>query len=150
VEEGTGIVPFVSAVLKNRKFPQQAIEQAIKTAISAMAANGIVAMGDICNTAHTAAAKRNSNMRFRNFLEVSGFVDSNAQQRIAEIKKLRDAFEESSIVPHAPYSVSASLMKLIADEKEKFVSIHFRESEEEEKFFAGNASEFEKLYAQLG
>src|SRR5690606_19893728 len=58
VEEGTGIVPFVSAVLKNRKFPQQAIEQAIKTAISAMAANGIVAMGDICNTAHTAAAKR--------------------------------------------------------------------------------------------
>jgi cytosine/adenosine deaminase-related metal-dependent hydrolase len=150
IEEGTGIVPFVTEVLKNRKFPQEEIEQAISTAIAAMEASGIVAMGDICNTTHTAAAKRKSNIRFRNFLEVSGFVDDNAQQRIAEIKKLRNAFEDSYIVPHAPYSVSASLMKLIADEKEKFVSIHFRESEEEEKFFAGNASEFEKLYAQLG
>src|SRR5690606_1198794 len=107
-----------------------------------MEACGIVAMGDICNTTHTAKAKQKSSIRFRNFLEVSGFVDGSAQQRLNEIKQLRTAFDESSIVPHAPYSVSATLMKLIAAERENFVSIHFRESTEEEKFFLGEPSRF--------
>ena len=44
--------------------------------------NGIVAVGDIGNTADTAEVKSKSKIRWQNFVEVLGFTDEKADENI--------------------------------------------------------------------
>lgn len=155
VREGTGLVEFVIKVVSDRMQPEVEILKAIETAENEMISNGIVAVGDICNNVLTISQKQRRRIQYYNFIEVSGWVPSIAQSRIQGANELLEKFsmlnEQYSIVPHASYSVSEELWKLIMPfYKNRVVSIHNQESESEDLFFLEGKGDFLRLYESLG
>jgi aminodeoxyfutalosine deaminase len=155
IPEHTGLVPFIFSILQNRFADEEQIEAAIYKAIHAMQANGIVAVGDICNTIYSLAAKQNSNLYYHNFIEVSGFHPSVANNRWQQIQPVYEQFlhsfpAQTSLVPHAPYSTSLQLLTLInTHNKHTLSSIHMQESADENLFFQQAEGSFTRLYKQL-
>jgi cytosine/adenosine deaminase-related metal-dependent hydrolase len=155
IPQGTGLVDFVLAVVKQRHFPEEEILTAISTAEAEMKEAGMVAVGDICNTVYTIAQKSKSQLHYHNFIEASGWLPQVANTRLDSAKKLLESFANlegspSSIVPHAPYSVSAELWQQLKPLfKNNVVSIHNQESAEEDLLFAGNAGDFTRMYQLL-
>ena len=159
IPEGTGLVPFVSQVMANRGRPEEEILDAIESDGYAMRANGIVAVGDICNTPFTLDHKKNSDLLYYNFIEVAGFDPAAAESRFAQATELAGHFRNEtdagqnarvSIVPHSPYSVSAALWKLITHEPaNRVMSIHNQEDPAENEFFRSKTGAFLDLYAKM-
>ena len=59
--------------------------------------------------------------------------------------------EANSIVPHAPYSVSGALFRMIADfPGNHLLTIHNQESEAENEFYEAGKGDFLRLYDMLG
>lgn len=153
IPEQTGIVDFAGNVVSTRqKFSPEQIEEAARKADQLMWKNGIVAVGDICNTNHTIDIKSKSNMFYHSFIELIGLNPEKSEPIFSSGKQLLAEFKEkklsASLAPHAPYSVSTELMNLIAGEK-RICSIHNQESEEENKFFKNKSGDFLKLYHRL-
>lgn len=154
VPPGTGMVPFLLAIMSQRNNKPHQIADAIAQAESEMLSSGIVAVGDICNTDHTINHKLRGGMYYRNFIEVSGFTGAAAgvrfQNAIALLKALKPT-GPSAIVPHAPYSVSPELFELVAEQSAgQIITMHNQESQAENEFFQSGNSEMRKLYAAIG
>jgi aminodeoxyfutalosine deaminase len=153
----TGLVNFILQILKLRG-PSNLKEEAMQAAAAEIYNSGIVAVGDICNTTDTIAIKKDSNIYWHNFVEVSGFVDAMAQKKIEDIIVIATSFEtelnnkmQTSIVPHAAYSVSKTLFEYInQNAKNKTLSIHNQETKTENEFFTHRTGDFLKLYENLG
>ncbi len=92
ITEKTGLVDFVIAVMQKRGLPQEAILDAIANAEADMLQNGIVAVGDICNTANTLAQKQKGNLAYYNFIEASGFVPAFAEARFTQAEEIFGQF----------------------------------------------------------
>lgn len=155
IEKMTGLKQFVQSVMGNREEQQERIEQAIIDAESEMIENGIVAVGDICNTSDTLKQKSRNRLYYHSFIELSGFVPASANARFVRGKDLlqqfREAQQPSSLVPHAPYSVSQPLLEMICGfETDGILTMHNQESEEESAFFQNKTGAFLDLYQQLG
>jgi aminodeoxyfutalosine deaminase len=188
--EGSGLVDFLSAVIRGRGQAGEAdgtggaaggtggaaggtvsggsgaaaggvvsAEAAIAAAEQEMLDGGIVAVGDICNTTDTIPQKANARLFYHNFIETMGFIDGGAANRFAHSVGVFNAFaeayaipiESNSIVPHAPYSVSAALFRLIAGfPGNHLLTIHNQESEAENEFLLGGKGDFLRLYQLLG
>ncbi|MES2836394.1 MAG: amidohydrolase family protein [Bacteroidota bacterium] len=140
--EKKGLHEFIKEIEALKQPASAEIEEAINTAYQKMYANGIVAVGDICNTNDTLNVKLKSQIYFHNFVEVFAFHPDRAEAAFAKGKKVYDTFIENklnaSIVPHAPYSVSDKLWKLITDlatENNSILSIHNQENEDENLLF---------------
>ncbi|OFY56773.1 MAG: hypothetical protein A2X22_00840 [Bacteroidetes bacterium GWF2_49_14] len=134
IPENTGLTEFVTSVTKNRNIDPEELRSAILNADNAMQSEGIVAVGDISNTANTAEIKKTSPIRYHTFLEIYGFDPITAQSRFNEVLNLSSLiFNLSSLSPHAPYSVGTTLWQLLRDHPEltRRISIHHAESEEE-------------------
>jgi cytosine/adenosine deaminase-related metal-dependent hydrolase len=150
----TGMVKFLMAVMSGRNVPLAQQYEAMQAQEENMKKKGIVAVGDICNTDHTLEVKRHNNLYYHNFIEVTGFINSAAASRFAQAEKVFASFNQlgqrSSIVPHAPYSVSDKLFELV-DEFDKYsiLSIHNQESEAESEFFMTGKGGFLELYQFL-
>jgi aminodeoxyfutalosine deaminase len=157
IAKHTGIVNFILEILALRG-PSAEKETAMNNACTEMYNAGINAVGDICNTADTFTHKINNPLYWHNFLEISGFLDFNAAEKLAAIKNIEKEFinagikkHQLSIVPHAPYSVSQSLFKLINNKSTgKIISMHNQESDAENNFFLQKKGDFLKLYHKLG
>jgi aminodeoxyfutalosine deaminase len=135
------------------------IPEAIAAGEQEMLDNGIVAVGDICNTADTVTQKALGRLYYHNFIETMGFIEQGAAARFAHSLGVFNAFakayqlpiESNSIVPHAPYSVSAALFKLIAGFPGNYLlTIHNQESEAENEFQLTGKGDFLRLYETLG
>jgi aminodeoxyfutalosine deaminase len=156
IPTNTGMVDFILAVLQGRATANEIIEEAIAKAEQQMMHNGIVAVGDICNTANTIVQKLNNNLHYTNFIEVSGFVHDAAQQRFDDGKLVQQQFLQNNlnatIVPHAPYSTSAALHQLIYNHNTSnaVTSLHYNESEAEKAFMINGSGDFLRLYQSLG
>jgi cytosine/adenosine deaminase-related metal-dependent hydrolase len=155
VERGTGLVEFLIKVVSNRNAVKEKIEEAIINADDEMHENGIVAVGDICNSTDTIFQKQKSKIEYRNFVEVLGFNEQSEerfQNYINVYNTYCDAgFEKNtSIVPHAPYTVSNSMFNLINNfSADKIISIHNQETLAEDELYRTKAGEFLKLYQFL-
>jgi len=157
IPEKTGLVGFVSLIMKERDRAEAGeILEAMEGAEKEMRAAGIVAVGDICSGPASIEVKKNSVLCWRNFVEVTGFTDSNAALRLDRSEKLLDAFssslpfQSSVLSPHAPYSVSVSLMKRINERTAgQVITIHNQESAEENKLFREGTGGFHSLYQDL-
>ena len=105
----TGLSEFVKQIVPKRVAPPEIIEAAIEAAENEMYNNGIVAVGDICNTADTIAAKTKSKLAYYNFVEIYGLDPLLAAQKMNEGLLLQAQYEavhlKAVVVPHAPYSV---------------------------------------------
>lgn len=153
IPEKTGLIDFVFSVVTQRHFPKEEIQEAIKTAENEMIQNGIVAVGDICNNLHSLPQKQQKNLHYYNFIEASGWLPTMATQRFEGTRLNHDIFSKiapSSIVPHAPYSVSDQLWELIKPfYKNKTVTIHNQESASEDEFFIQNSGDFVRMYEMM-
>ena len=156
IPEQTGMVDFILQIMQNRNSAVEIIQEAIEKAEDEMIANGIVAVGDICNTTNTINQKKKGRLYYQNFIEISGFVPQSAHQRfnlgLETHKKFANYFpENTTLVPHASYSVSPNLFELISDfSSNKISTIHSQESKEENHFFEQGDGDFRRLYKALG
>jgi cytosine/adenosine deaminase-related metal-dependent hydrolase len=154
IPKKTGLKSFVSSIMNLRTDEMDVIEVGMQKAEEEMIANGIVAVGDICNTSNSLIQKNKNKLYYQNFIELSGFVPESARQRFESGVHIWESFvnanQPASLVPHAPYSVSDELMKLIVSfEQNQILSIHNQESEEENNFFQNKSGAFLELYKQL-
>lgn len=149
----SGMLAFLMSVMNNRKEKDEHIFSAIIEADNEMNRNGIVAVADICNTDHTMHQKRNSTVYYHNFIEATGFIDASAPARFNAAVELYNRFADigvSSIVPHAPYSVSNTLFSLINNfRKDSLLTMHNQESLAENEFFLHAKGDLLKLYASI-
>lgn len=155
IPQHSGLVSFVQNIIKNRAADSREVLAAMQQADLSMYQNGIVAVGDIANQVESKLVKLKSALYYHTFIEAMGFNPAKAAQIIHQAKQLKADFEplSASIVPHAPYSVSADLFKLIhqnALETAGLLSIHNQETSAENQFFENKSGDFLKLYAFLG
>ena len=152
VPEGTGLPAFLQAVMEQRELPAaDAAQEAMDKAAAAMQAEGVVAVGDICNTAASLPVKTRPGIYWHNFVECMGFADAAAPRRLEHSLAVLAAFRErglpSSLVPHAPYSVSETLFRLIAAlENNSPISLHNQESASEDLLYRSKTGAFLDFY----
>ena len=156
IDPHTHLVPFLLEVVSKRNFPEEEIHKAIRNAIIEMENDGIIGVGDICNTAVTAAYKESGKIQWRNFIEVLSFTDAKAKENLSRYLQVLDQFEKmspgiSSLSPHAPYSISKVSFNMINDATpNKTISIHNQETNAENELYQTGKGEFLKLYAHFG
>jgi len=158
VDTGTGLIPFISSVVKYRDFPEDQILDAIKAADQEMYDEGIVAVGDISNKTDTAATKAKSKINYYTFVEMFDFMQS--EMTDDTIDQYKEVFEghsdqngnKKSFVPHAPYSVSEGLFEYIRNEnyQQDTISIHNQETEAEQELFKTKTGDFLEFYDGFG
>ena len=157
--EGTGLVDFVSLIMRLRGEDPEVIGQAITAAEQEMLDNGIVACGDICNTTDSLPVKTEGRMFYHNFIETMGFLETGAASRFAGSLRVFNTFGEAytypieacSIVPHAPYSVSPVLLNMVTNfPGNRLLTIHNQETEAENEFSLTGNGDFLRLYELLG
>ena len=157
----TGLIDFLCSVVTKRGFDPAIIQQEIEKAEEEMYNNGIVAVGDIGNTADTALIKSKSNIRWQNFVEILGFYDEKAEATMEQYRTIANDLEDSlrtsyiahrtSLVPHAPYSVSAKTFQLINEAtKGEIISIHNQENPAEDELYKTGGGDFLKLFNVFG
>ena len=154
IPEKTGLVDFILKVVFERHFEEAEIFAAIKNAENEMLQNGIVAVGDICNNTFTIPQKSQQQLRYYNFIEASGFTNEGAETRFRRsidfYKQYAALFPENSIVPHAPYSVSPAMFRMINDfPNNKVVSIHNQETAAENELFKNKQGNFLQMYQKM-
>jgi cytosine/adenosine deaminase-related metal-dependent hydrolase len=156
IPEKTGLVDFVFSVVTQRHFPDEETLYAICRAEDEMLANGIVAVGDICNNTLTLQQKKKERIAYHNFIEVSGWIPQIAQQRFERSKEILASFKtleraSSSLSPHAPYSVSNDLWNLISSYfKDNTITIHNQETDFEDALFKNGEGDFLRMYSKMG
>jgi cytosine/adenosine deaminase-related metal-dependent hydrolase len=179
----TGLIEFLCTVVTKREaqapsqpppkgegFEDPSIRKmhAIVEAEKEMFNNGIVAVGDIGNTADTANTKSTSKIYWQNFVEVLGFTDERAEENIAYYKTVAQTFEDTlsksdtwhltpgtryrtSLVPHAPYSISPKTFRLINEAtKGQIISIHNQEHPAEDELYKTGGGDYLKLFKIFG
>jgi cytosine/adenosine deaminase-related metal-dependent hydrolase len=155
IKQHTGLVNFIMDVQKHRQTDKSAIIEAAFKADDEMYENGIVAVGDISNTNNSIGVKESSRLYYHTFIETFGFLPSRAEETFNNALELLKEFKPMpvSITPHAPYSVSKELFKLIRDycsTGQNLVSIHNQECEDENKFYRYKLGSFLDMYAAFG
>lgn len=152
----SGLVPFLMSVPKLREANYQIIQTAIQEAANELFQSGTVAVGDICNNTTIIELKKNLPLHFYNFIEAIGVQDSNAEARYNLYYNVYNLFQKelslqsNAIVPHAPYSVSISLLQLINKESAgKTCCIHNQESLDETKWFLNKEGDLLNLFNEL-
>lgn len=153
VAEKTGLTNFIKSILRQRQQPDEIVINAVQKADEEMYANGIVAVGDISNVLISKDVKLRSKIYYHTFIEVFGF-NRPSEPIITEGMRLKNEFLplKSSIVPHAPYSVSTELFKEIRAlaTKNDLQSIHNQETIGENELFETGIGKFADFFAELG
>lgn len=158
VDTGTGLIPFISAVVQFRDFPEIEITKAIRQADQEMYDAGIVAVGDISNKTDTAAQKAVSPIHYYTFVEMFDFLSENMtdgefEKYIAVYNTLdSENGNKKSVVPHAPYTVSEKLFQKInkINRIGQTVSIHNQETPSENELFESGKGELLDFYKNIG
>jgi aminodeoxyfutalosine deaminase len=157
IPEKQGLVNFVSSIVSVRRQPKEIILEAIIAAESEMSKQGIVGVGDICNSGDTIQLKSEKHLDYYNFIEVLGWAPNLALERYETARKLEQLFITSgsdpgkiSVSPHAPYSVSDDLWKLILpDFTGKTITIHNQESAAENEYFRFSTGDLTRMYSLM-
>lgn len=160
IPEQTGLVDFVFKVVTERHFDEEEILDAIGNAENEMLANGTVAVGDICNNLYTLPQKSKARLAYYNFIETSGWLPAIAETRFQRSATFYQVFQQlqapsgesgtrlqTSLSPHAPYSVSDALWKLIQPHfAGKTITIHNQETAFEDELFVQGKGDFTRMY----
>ena len=156
IESGTGLIDFLIKVVSLRASVKEEMEVAIQAADKEMYNNGIVAVGDISNTTDSLQTKLKSKLHYHNFIEVLGFTEEKATTALEPYLNVYKTFcdagfdEHTSIVPHAPYTISKGMFKLINDLSQgKIISIHNQECLAEDELYQTKTGDFFRLYHHL-
>ena len=157
----TGLIEFLCSVVTKRDFSPEIIQQEIANAEKEMYDNGTVAVGDIGNTADTDEVKSKSKIRWQNFVEVLSFTDEKAEENFNHYKGVADKLDaalstsdiphRTSLVPHAPYSISPKTFQMINEAtKGQVISIHNQEHPAEDKLYKTGGGDYLRLFKIFG
>ena len=155
---GTGLIEFIKTVVSQRDVEPEVIHEAIRQADQVMQEEGIVAVGDICNTADTFAIKHTSPIHYYSFVEMFDFLQEELAQNTHDqyasvyVQAPGENGNRKAAVPHAPYSVSPQLFGLInaLNTEPGSVSIHNQETPAENELFLSGTGAFIDLYEGFG
>ena len=147
----TGLQEFVKQIVSLRKVEEHVIEDAIEKAEAEMIANGIVAVGDISNTLDTLAQKAKYNLAYYTFVELYDLDPTRSYDKMIAGIEIQKAFQDNciraSLVPHAPYSVTNNLWKLLSSHfGSHTISMHNQETPDENDFFKTKTGSFLGMY----
>jgi len=152
----SGLGEFLLQLQNIRKKDPDEILSAARSADREMYKAGIVLCADICNNPGTFSIKKNSPVKYFNFLETFAMNPAMAEASIASISKLAEESEQSgipfSIVPHTVYSVSRRLFSLLKEKTaaNRVTSIHFMETESEELFLTDHSGPLAEAFKKAG
>ncbi len=157
----TGLIEFLCSVVTKRGFSREIIDQEIIRAEKEMTDNGIVAVGDIGNTADTAMVKSKSRIRWQNFVEVLSFTDEKAQENFSHYSQVGEEMKmalkdnplghRTSLVPHAPYSISPDTFRMINEATAgQVISIHNQEHPAEDELYKTGGGAYLRFFKIFG
>lgn len=157
IKQHTGIVDFGLNVIKHRNdLPAGVQLEYMQQADKEMQAQGIVAVGDISNTTQSLPVKQSSSVHYHTFVELIALNPERAHLVFDAGKNILAQFEAAgqaaSLAPHAPYSTSLELIRLISDHCHRIkkpTSIHNQESKAENEFFEKGTGDYLRLYSSL-
>ncbi len=146
--EQTGLPDFIAQITKQREVSLASIQESIATADKQMQDNGIVAVGDISNTADTFVLKSGSPIHYHTFIELFAIDAKKAEAVFQQGLELKQQCQTPlSIVPHSTYSVSKSLFKKIKQHNSgEIICLHNQETSTEDALFKEGIG---TLYEQL-
>lgn len=140
IPEKSGLAQFLSLFRSGRDADTAIIKHYASVTDDDMFRDGTLLCADICNTTNTFEIKKNSRIKYINLLEVFGIDPGKAGRRIDEIKAIAGIAASQgmaySIVPHAAYSISLTLFRLLHAEtiSNRITSMHFMETRAEKQF----------------
>ncbi|MFN5346591.1 MAG: amidohydrolase family protein [Bacteroidota bacterium] len=119
----------------------------------AMYDEGVVAIGDISNSAISIDVKKKSGIHYHTFVEVMGMSDALAESRFENGVQLLNRFVENdlssvSLALHAPYSISKKLIQLVNTylKSNSPSSIHINESDDELVFCKSKVGQLKEVF----
>jgi cytosine/adenosine deaminase-related metal-dependent hydrolase len=121
-----------------------------------MRREGIVAVGDICNTPASFGVKRESAMDYHSFIEVAGLPRQVTEKRKATAAVLLHEAAQAGLAatptPHAPYSMNDALFAFAVDaaQQQGILSLHNQESDAENVLFRQGGGALQALFASMG
>jgi len=147
----TGLQEFVKQIVGLRKVEDAIIQEAIITAEKEILENGIVAVGDISNTIDSLAQKEKQKLAYYNFIEIYDLDPTRAPEKIKAGLEIQAQFQNNglraALVPHAPYSCTFALLKLLAAHFDAHtISMHNQETQDENIFFENKTGSFLGMY----
>lgn len=156
----TGLIPFLQQVTFHRNdFSEEQKKVARHEAYQELIRSGVVAVGDIANGTDTLDLRLLDGLHMHTFVECIGFTEAHAEQRLAHSVQVRDTFAaqalqwkrlKQSVVPHAPYSVSEPLFRLIDALDPEVLSIHNQETAAENDFYRDGSGAVNTLLQGFG
>jgi cytosine/adenosine deaminase-related metal-dependent hydrolase len=152
----TKLIPFLVDVVQKRGYSDEIIQSAIAGALIEMENDGIIGVGDISNTSHTAIPKSTSKIQFHSFIEVLSFTDAKAKENIAKYQSVLEVFEKQNagnavLTAHAPYSISPLSFEMInAATIGKTISVHNQETPAEDVLFQSGGGDFLQFFKLFG
>ncbi len=147
IEPKQGLIGFIKNIItikQNIPVDYDMLVQADKE----MFDNGINLVGDHTNTLITKDIKQNSKIYYHSFIELYAAIseiNSPKADFYHGLAYLNALGGQGSITPHAPYSVSPELMKIVAEYaflKNHVISVHNQETEGEREMFMYGTGEF--------
>jgi cytosine/adenosine deaminase-related metal-dependent hydrolase len=153
---------WVRAVLENRGRYADPADPAIvvpaREAIVEAIDSGTALLGDVSNTLVTVPLLRERGVCAQVFYELTGFTEPNPEERVREARVRVNAAASGSVrvsvAPHAPYSVSESLLRAIRadiDAHPTAVStVHLGEMREEVELLRDGSGDIRKVLEELG
>ena len=147
----TGLQEFVKQIVALRSVDSIIVEEAIEAAEEEMYQNGIVAVGDICNTLDTLAQKEKHKIAYYSFVELYDLDPTRSYDKMQVGLKIQETFQDNciraSLVPHAPYSVSFNFWKLLSNHfGAHTITMHNQETSDENEFFEKKSGSFLGMY----
>lgn len=157
IRQHTGLSGFIFEIIQQRESTVEEIKKAAKKADTIMYNNGIVAVGDILNTNHSFETKVTSRINYHNFIEIfssnPALVSERYDAGLLLEQELHQLGFSSSIVPHAPYSVTPKMFELIkqhAIANNKTISIHNQECSSENDLYINQTGELHDSFIKMG
>ena len=159
VDTGTGLIPFITSVVRQRGADPEEIQSAIMSADQEMFEAGIMAVGDISNVRDTVDAKSKSQMRYYTFVEMFDFhQEQKAQETFDQCYQIFEKFNvrddhKTSCAPHSPYTVSPELFAKITQVNhgpDHTISIHNQEMEPENALFRDKSGALLPFFESFG
>ncbi|MDD6001295.1 MAG: amidohydrolase family protein [Bacteroidales bacterium] len=154
VTDAESLVDFVCKMSRLGAVPYQ--ESAAEDADQDMYRQGVVAVGDICNTANTANVKQKSKIHYTNFVELLGTTPQRCKADIEQFNNVFNKYVQCGINPksisavaHAPYSVCPELFGVINEinkDNRRVFSIHNQETKAENTLYINHSGEIVECF----
>jgi aminodeoxyfutalosine deaminase len=152
-----GLPDFLYQILTKRTNLPENLGEIISAADTEMKMEGIVAVGDISNDDFSFGTKEKSSIYYQTFIEVFWPSPDKASDIFEKGEKLYKILNDknlaASIVPHAPYTMSPVLFKMVQNHANNYrgiYSIHNQETPSENELFFSHSGALYDLFMNFG